>query len=114
MLLAALQLLGHRVYVAEAALERVLVEDRGGAGCLVEDVDDLERGVDRKGRGEADRHPLVERDVAAHLDRLGNLLERMEQPEARRGEPRLGLRDVALDDVVVAQRVAGAARYLVA
>src|SRR5713101_448150 len=91
MLLPSLQLLRHRVDVAEAALEWVLVEDRGGAGGLIEDVDDLERGVDRESRGEADRHPLVQCDVAALGDRLGDVFERADQIAPRRSKPRLGL-----------------------
>src|SRR6266851_9423955 len=90
MLLPSLQLLRHRVDVAEAALEWVLVEDRGGAGGLIEDVDDLERGVDREGRGEADRHPLVQCDVAALGDRLGDVFERTDQIAPRRSQPRTG------------------------
>src|SRR6516165_6545172 len=37
--------------VAEAALERVLFEDRGRAGGMVGRVDDTQRLVDREGRG---------------------------------------------------------------
>ena len=40
---AALALLGPRVDVAQAALERVLVEDRGGAGGVVDGRDDVAR-----------------------------------------------------------------------
>ena len=42
MLLPALQLLRHGVDVAEAALERVLFEDRGRSRSVVGRVDDLQ------------------------------------------------------------------------
>src|SRR5438445_366384 len=114
MLLPPLQLLRHAVDVAEAALERVLVEDRRRARRLIEDIDHLQRGVDREGRGEADRHPLVERQMTARRDRRGGRLERAEQPVPRRRKTRLGPRDLRLDHIVVAHRVARAARDLVA
>ena len=50
----ALQLLGHGVDVAEAALQRMVLEDRGGAGGVVGEVDGLACLVDGVGRGTAD------------------------------------------------------------
>ncbi len=47
----ALQLLGHGVDVAEAALQRMVLEDRGGARGIVGEVDRLARLVDGVGRG---------------------------------------------------------------
>ena len=41
-----LALLGHGVQVAEAPLERILVEDRGGAGGVIDEVDHLARLLD--------------------------------------------------------------------
>ena len=68
MLLAALHLLRDGVDVAEAALERVLFEDRGRSGGMIGHVDDAHRLVDGEGRGEPDRHPLLEGDMARSLD----------------------------------------------
>ena len=45
----ALQLLGHGVDVAEAALQRMVLEDRGGAGGIVGEVDRLACLVDGMG-----------------------------------------------------------------
>jgi hypothetical protein len=55
MRLAALRLLRGGVHVAEAALERAIVEDRRRAGAVIERIDDLARLVDGPGRGEARR-----------------------------------------------------------
>src|SRR6266702_2889665 len=42
----ALKLLGHGVHVAEAAFQRMILEDRGSAGGVVGEVDRLARLVD--------------------------------------------------------------------
>jgi len=54
----------------------------------------------------------VDRDMAALGRRRGDVLERAEQPAPRRRQFRLGLRGLRLDHIVVAHRVAGAARHL--
>ena len=56
----ALQLLGHGMDVAEAALQRMAVEDRRGAGGIVGEVDRLARLVDGVGRGAADGDAMVD------------------------------------------------------
>src|SRR5882724_10587413 len=103
MFLTALQLLRYRVDVAEAALDRVLLEDRRRSGGVVGGVDDLQRLVDGEGRSESDLHPLVEGDPTGALDLGGDLLERAQQEGARAGKPRFGLGDLRLDQMVVAQ-----------
>ena len=60
----ALQLLGHGVDVAEAALQRMALEDRGGAGGIVGEVDRLARLVDGVGRGHADGDAMVDRELS--------------------------------------------------
>src|SRR5271165_1625534 len=60
MLLPSLQLLRDGVDVPEAALERVFFKDRSRSGGMVGHVDDDNRLVDRKGRGQTDRHALFE------------------------------------------------------
>src|SRR5271166_4194523 len=114
MLLAPLQLLRDRVDIAKAPLERVLFEDRGRSGGVIGGVDDLQRLVNGKGRGEPDRHALVDGDMAGALDRGGDLLERAQQKGAGSGEPRFGLCDLRLDQVVVAQGTRRTERHLVA
>jgi len=52
--------------------------------------------------------------VAARLDRFGDVFERVEQPVAGGGQPRLGARHLGLRHVIVAHRLLGAARDLVA
>src|SRR5258707_14476630 len=103
MLLPSLQLLRARMDVAEPPLERVVVEDRRRAGRLVKRVNDFDPGMDRKGRSEADHHPLVQGDMAALLDSGGDGLEREQKPAPRRPEPRLSVCDLRLHHNVVAQ-----------
>jgi hypothetical protein len=57
---AALALLGPGVDVAQTALERVLVEDRGRAGGAVDRRDDVAGLLDRPGRGEPQPWMLLE------------------------------------------------------
>ena len=45
----ALQLLGHGVNVAEAAFQRMILEDRGSAGGVVGEIDGLPRLVNGVG-----------------------------------------------------------------
>src|ERR1700686_3472892 len=55
---ACLDLLGQRVHVAEAALERAAREDRVDARCLVSEVCYLGRALDRFGPGEPHPGPI--------------------------------------------------------
>ena len=57
-----------------------------------------------KGRSNPDFHSLVEGDVAGPSELGSDLLERAQQKGARGGKPCLGLGDLRLDQVVVAQR----------
>jgi hypothetical protein len=111
---AALALLGPGVDVAQAALEWVLVEDRVRAGDVVDARDDIARLLDRPGRGEAQLPVPFGREVAVALGILPHVLEGCVDRGARRAQFRLALRDLGLDDVVLAQGLAGAARDLVA
>ena len=70
--------------------------------------------MDGKGRSEPDLHSLVEGDMAGLGELGGDLLDRAQQEGAGGGEPRLGLGDLRLDQVVVAQCPSRAERHLVA
>src|SRR5580700_4009227 len=112
--LAALILLDHGVDIAEAALERVVLENRRRSRCVVGRVDDILCLMDGPGRGQPDRRVVIERQAPRPRNVAPDLLERAQQESAGRSEPRFGLRDLRLDDIVVAQRALGAARDLVA
>src|ERR1700746_1376412 len=103
MLLPPLQLLRDGVDVTKSPLEWVFLEDRGRPGRVVGGIDNLERLVNRKGRCEPDHHALVESDPAGapHFGR--DLLQRAQQKGACRSKTGLGLRNLRLDQVVVAQ-----------
>src|SRR6185436_14361436 len=91
-IVAALELLGHRVDVAEAPLEGLAREHRRAAGRVIGEVGNLARLRDGVGGGQADPHALVEPERAAASDRAPDLLERGEQIYARGAKLRLGLR----------------------
>src|SRR6266404_3920297 len=61
----SLQLLGYGVNIAEAALQRMVLEDSGGACSIVGEVDRLARLVNGVGGGHADRDALFDRDHGA-------------------------------------------------
>src|SRR5271163_4508779 len=61
-----LRLLRHRVHVAEPALERMVRENRHGAGGKVGGLRDLPRLLAQMDRRHAQPHPLVERHRAGH------------------------------------------------
>jgi len=94
---AALELLGHRVDVAEAALERIALEDGGPAGGVIDGVHHVRRLLRGVGRGHADRHALVEAQHAEPPDVAPDRLERCEQEPACRPQPRLALTHLRLD-----------------
>src|SRR5207237_4382594 len=66
------------------------------------------------GRGQSDGRVVIGRQALRSRDVAPDLLERAQQERACRSEPRFGLRDLRLDDIVVAQRALGATRDLVA
>src|SRR5271166_3750530 len=111
---AALALLGAGVDVAQAALERVLVEDRCRAGRTIDRGDDIARLVDRPGRRKPQPDVLVVKELALALGFVPHLGQGLVDKGARGAQPRLALRDLRLDHVVLAQGAAGAARDLVA
>src|SRR5260370_32452831 len=111
---AALALLGPGVDVAHPAFERVVLENRRGPGRVIDDRDDVARLMDRPGRGEAQLRVVFGADGAGALSLLPHLADHAPQVGARRFEPRLALRDLRLDDIVLAQRALGAGRHLVA
>ena len=110
----ALQLLGHGVDVAEAALQRMVFEDRGGARGVIGEVDRLARLVNGVGGGHADVDALRDRDGGAGGKILPDVGHRLQHEAARGAEIDLGLGEAGLDHRVVAQRAPGAARHLVA
>ena len=110
----ALQLLRHGVDVAEAALQRMVFEDRGSPGGVVGKVHRLARLVNGMGRGHADVHALRNRDGGAGGKILPDVGHRLQHVAARGAEIDLGLGEVALDHRIVPQRAPGAARHLVA
>src|SRR5271165_2114918 len=100
MRLPPLGLLRGGMHVAEAALERAVVEDRRSTGAVIERVDDLAGLVNGPGRGEADHRVLIEAQLAGLADRFPDLGEAAQQEGARRAKPRLGLRPLRLDPLV--------------
>src|SRR2546430_13060119 len=76
---AALQLLGHGMDVAETALQRMVVEDRGRAGGIVGEVDGFASAVDRMCRGHADDDALFDRDQGAGAEMLPDLGHRLQE-----------------------------------
>src|SRR5581483_8575668 len=81
---ARLDLLGERVHVAEAPLERAAREDGVDAGFLVGEVGDIGRGMDRIGAGKPHAGALGEAD-RLRLARLRvDRGERLDQIGARR------------------------------
>src|SRR5689334_17067027 len=114
MRLAALKLLDHGVDIAEAALERVALENRRRSRRVIGRVNDVLCLMDGPGRGQPYRRVVIERQAPRPPDVGPDLLERVQQESTRRPEARLGLRDLRLDDIVVAQSAYGAARDLVA
>src|ERR1700736_4168306 len=69
----ALALLGPGVDVAQAALERVVVEGRGRAGGAVDRGDDVAGLLYRPGRGEPQTGMLFPREVAVLLGLVPHL-----------------------------------------
>src|ERR1700674_2153576 len=112
MRLPPLGLLRGGVHVAEAALERAVVGDRRRAGAVIEGVDHLARMVNRPGRGEPDQRVLLEAQFAGLADRLPDFGKTAQEEGTRRTQPSLGLRQLRLDHLVLAQKLAGAARRL--
>src|SRR5262245_36110315 len=100
--LAALILLNDGVDVAKAPLEGVALEDRRGAGRMIDSVDDFAGLVDRPGRGEADRCVVVDSELACSGDIAPDLVERTQQKGAGAAELGLGFCDLRLNDIVVA------------
>src|SRR5262249_4342672 len=81
-----LALLGPCVDVAQAALERVFVEDRGRAGRTVDSGDDVTRLVDRPGGRQPQPHVLLVQKLALSLGRLPHLGESLLDEGARRAQ----------------------------
>src|SRR5208282_3268961 len=109
---AALQLLRHRVDVAEAALEGAALEDGGGAGRVIGGIRHLDGLLDSVSGGEADRHALLERDGIGALDRTPYLGKRAQEINARAAQARLGRAEVRLHDGTLPQFALVAARRL--
>src|ERR1700693_5896359 len=79
MRLPPLGLLRGGMHVAEAALERAVVEDRRRAGAVIESVDHLARLVNCPGRGEADHRVLFEAQFAGLTERFPDFGETTQQ-----------------------------------
>src|SRR6476469_2115370 len=109
-----LQLLGHGVDIAEAALQRMVLEDRGGAGGRIGEVYGLACLVDGMGCGHPDRDPLLDRDGRAVAEILPDIGHRLQYEAARGAEIDFGLRQPGLNNGVVAQWALVAASHLVA
>src|SRR6266567_3896633 len=108
MRLPPLGLLRGGMHVAEAALERAVVEDRCRAGAVVESVDHLARLVNRPGRGEAYHRVFLQAQLTGLADRFPDFGKTAQQEGARRTQPSFDLRQLRLDDLVFAHPLAGA------
>src|SRR5205823_11779382 len=87
----ALQLLGHGMSVAEATLKRMVLEDGGGAGRVVGEVNCLTRLVDGVRRGHADGDALLDRDRGPATEMLPDLRHRLQHEATRGAQIDLGL-----------------------
>src|SRR5262249_57317467 len=97
-----LGLLRHRMHVAEAALERIAFEDRGGAGGEISRLGDLARLLARMNRGHAQPHALAYRDGIV-LRRAPDLVPGDEEKCPRRRELPLGDADLRVAHTVIAE-----------
>src|SRR5438105_3826635 len=111
---AALTLLRSGMDVAHAAFERVCFENRRGAGGVIDRRDNVARLVDRPSRGETQLRVMLGADLAGLPRLFPHLADDAAQIGARRFQPRLALRDLRLDHIVLAQRAFRAARHLIA
>src|SRR5882757_9850302 len=109
---AALQLLGHGVDVAETALQRMIVEDRGRAGGIVGEVDGFASAVDRMCRGHADDDALLDRDQGAGAEMLPDLGHRLQEIGAGGTQIDFRLCKACLHHRIVSDRAFVATRYL--
>src|SRR5262249_59814611 len=110
--LAALELLGHRMQIAQPALERTALEDRRRPRRVIGHLDDVARAMDRERRRQANADPLVEREMSGPPDGVPDLAERGHQQQSRGAERSLGLPHLRLDERILPQRVSEAARGL--
>src|SRR5579883_3509968 len=102
---AGLELLGNGVQVAEAALERMLLEDGRGTGGVIGEIADGNGFLDRLRRREPDGHALTDGESVRALNRRPDLAERAPEVHAGGAQPRLRLRDLGLRDGAQAQGV---------
>src|SRR5437879_1875320 len=105
----ALQLLGHGVDVAEAPLQRMTLEDRGGAGRVIGEVDGLARLVNGVGRSAAHGDAVIERESGTGADLLPDRGQLLQEKGAGRADADLDLGEAGLHDRAVANRAPGAA-----
>ena len=94
---AALYLLRDRIDIAQAALEGIIGEDRGGASGVVSVAGDLPRFANAMRGGKADCHTVLDRKFAL-LGRTPGRFHRGEKVKARRPEPCLELCHVGLNN----------------
>src|SRR5258708_40106100 len=97
----ALQLLGYSMNVAEATLERMVLEDRGGTGCVVGEVNRLTCLVDGMGRGHADGDALLDRDRGSSAEMLPDIGHRLQHEAARGAQIDFGLGEAGLHHGIV-------------
>src|SRR5689334_14045241 len=109
----SLQLLSHRVDVAKAAFQWMVVEDRRGAGSIVSEVDRLACLVDGVGGGHAHSDAPGDRNHRAGAEMLPDFSHRLQHEAARGTQIDLRLCKVRLDHCIVLDRAFAAARYLV-
>src|SRR6202158_3866951 len=109
-----LQLLGHGMDVAEAALQRMVFEDRRGTRRIVSEIDRFARFVDGVGRRHANGDALRDRDGGAGRKILPGVSHRLQHESARGAQIDFGLSQVGLHHGVLAQWALAAARHLVA
>ena len=108
----ALQLLGDGVDVAEAALQRMAFEDRGGAGGIVGEIDGFASAMNGVGRGHAQGDAMIDGEHAAGAEFLPDRSQLLHQEGAGRADRHFGLGKVGLHHGAVADRALCAARNL--
>src|SRR5438309_10488770 len=100
----ALALLRSGMDVPHPPFERVALETRRRSRRAIDDRDDVARLMDRPGRGETQLRVVFRADPAGLPRLVPHLADHAAQIGTRRAEARLALRDLRLDDVVLAQR----------
>ena len=124
---AALHLLADRMNIAEAPLKRIVFENRGGAGFLIDGFHYFTGRLNGEGGSQADRNPLIIRHLKPRFSARPTIAQRFQQlgfGEAWRAEApagridgtrvritaRVGGLELELEGIVDGDRISGTTR----